>query len=268
MYDKFSGEFITLAEFAYLAPLNVFHRESEKPEYSHPDGLKNLHITFARDFTLDKLPQSASLHFSADDYVKLYVNDRYAGQGPAQGYYFDYNHCVADVTSLLREGENIIRAEVYYQGLINRAYDSGDLRCGFICGLVSDGEILLSTDADWRCRVDKSYVGRDKTGYDTQFLEHRDLRIPPTEWERVRVRDADYTFADKPFPMLDVYPVDPRAFCERNGSIVYDFGGEVVGGLVVTVTAKRDGAELDCAVRRKLDGGVEGRARSGYAYPL
>ena len=139
MYDKFSGEFITLAEFAYLAPLNVFHRESEKPVYSHPDGLKNLHITFAREFTLDRIPQSASLHFSADDYVKLYVNDRYAGQGPAQGYYFDYNHCVADVTSLLREGENIIRAEVYYQGLINRAYDSGDLRCGFICDLVSDG---------------------------------------------------------------------------------------------------------------------------------
>ena len=258
MYDKFSGEFITLAEFAYLAPLNVFHREGEKIEYSHPDGLKNLHITFARDFTLDKLPQSASLHFSADDYVKLYVNDRYAGQGPAQGYYFDYNHCVADITSLLREGENIIRAEVYYQGLINRAYDSGDLRCGFICDLCCDGEILLSTDADWRCRVDRSYVGRDKIGYDTQFLEHRDLRIPPTEWERVRVRDADYTFADKPFPMLDVYPVDPRAFCERDGSTVYDFGGEVVGGLVVTVTAKRDGAQLELRCAEELDGGVEG----------
>ena len=117
---------------------------------------------------------------------------------------------------------------------------------------------LLSTDTDWRCRVDKSYVGRDKIGYDTQFLEHRDLRIAPTEWERVRVRDADYTFADDPFPMLDIYPVDPRAFCERNGSIVYDFGGEVVGGLVVTVTAKRDGAELELRCAEELDGGVEG----------
>ncbi|MCI8388130.1 MAG: family 78 glycoside hydrolase catalytic domain [Clostridiales bacterium] len=245
----FKGKFITLAEFAYLTPLDLFHRDNipqSEIKYSHPAGLKNVHITFKRTFSLDE-PVSGQViaRFSADDYCKLYVNGRFAAQGPAQGYYFDYNWNEIDITSFLKDGENEICAEVYYQGLINRAYDSGDLRCGFICDILNGDNVILSTDESWQCRVDRSYVGDRTTGYETQFLEDRDLRIPPTEWERVRVREHDYTFSKAPIPVLDVYEVEPKAMVAREGSTVYDFGSELVGTLRLTVRCNSTATESD-----------------------
>lgn len=241
MFNVFSGKFITLAEFTFLEPMNVFHREGEKPvdERKHPEKLKNLHITFRAGFMLDGLlPKKVLVRFSADDYAKISVNGKFAGQGPAQGYYFDYNWVEVDITDRIVSGYNLIEADVYYQGLINRAYNSGDLRCGFICDIVDEtGKVLISTDENWYCRVDHSYIGTRRTGYETQYLEDRDLRKAPGEWEHARVKDADYTFAEKSFPMLDVHELKPSASLtrftgdgeEKRVSVIYDFGREVVG---------------------------------------
>ena len=211
----FIGKFITIPEFAFLEPIDVFHREwthgSGRP---HPEELRNLHITFRGTFAGASAGRVV-VRWTADDYCKLYVNGRFASQGPAQGYYFDYNYCETDITDMLTDGENIIDADVYYQGLINRAYDSGDLRCGFICDVIADGTTVFSTDESWRCRFDRSYTGRRTTGYETQYLEDRDLRLKPTEWGRVRVREHDYTFAEKPFPALDVYTLEPVGSVSR-----------------------------------------------------
>ena len=125
------GKFITLAEFAYLPPINVFHKEDETVEYSHPAELQNLYILFRRTLTVEPGRfERVRMDLTADDYYKLYVNGSFAGQGPAQGYPFDYNYNSLDITELLHEGENTLLAVVHYQGLINRAYNSGDLRCG------------------------------------------------------------------------------------------------------------------------------------------
>lgn len=255
----FDGKFITLAEFAYLAPYDLFHREGVKKECAHPEGLKNLHIYFRRKFVSEALPESAILRFSADDYCRIRINGQFAAQGPAQGYYFGYNWCELDIAPLLREGENEILAEVYYQGLINRAYDSGDLRCGFICDIrTKDGTPIISTDESWQCCVDRSYTGRRTTGYQTQFLEDRDLRIPPTEWERVRVREPDYTFAAEPTPVLDVYELEPTASLRRDGSVIFDFGAELVGNLKLSVRA-HDGDSIELRAAEELENGTEGR---------
>ncbi len=245
----FDGKFITLAEFAYLTPVNLFHREHEPVELpKHPEELKNLHVTFKGVYTPELLPKKYTLRFTADDYCKIKINGKFAAQGPAQGYPWGYNYCEIDVTDLMTAEENEILAEVYYCGLINRAYDSADLRCGFVCDLIADGEVVFSTDEAWRCRLDQSYVGRRTTGYETQFLEDRDLRIPPTEWERVRVRIPDYDYAKAPTPVLDVHELEPVAFLEREGSILYDFGREVVGTLAMTLIGHDgDTVELRCA---------------------
>ncbi len=68
-------------------------------------------------------------------------------------------------------------------------------------------------------------------------MEDRDFRIAPTEWERVRVKESDYSFAKEAFPVVDVHTVEPIAFIERKGeseglrSVVYDFGREVTASL-------------------------------------
>ncbi|MBQ8510217.1 MAG: family 78 glycoside hydrolase catalytic domain [Clostridia bacterium] len=255
----FKGKFITLAEFAYLPPIDVFHREGEddREKYreldknikaAHPDGLKNLHILFRRSFTLAAgTCCRVYMNLTADDYYKLYINGSFAAQGPAQDYPFAYNWNRVDITNLLRDGENEIFVEVYYMGLINRAYDSGDLRCGLIADVIGEtreGEVcLLSTDESWQCAVDKSYTGMRTTGYETQYLEDRDLRIQPTEWERVRVRNHDYTFHGEPVPTLDVHTIEPVTMLTRTVteeekervSLVADFGHATTGGLRLVI---------------------------------
>ena len=234
MSNIFSGKFITPAEFLYLRPINeIFHCESERPALPpHPDGLKNLHITFCGSFEIASLvPERVTARLTADDYYKLYINGEFVCQGPAQGYPQGYNWNEVDVTRYLRSGENEIIAEVYYNGLINRSFDSGDLRCGFVCDILAGDELLYCTDGSWRCRFDRSYVGLRTAGYGTQFLEDRDFRIEPTEWERVRVKETDYAFADKPFPTVEVHTLEPVAFIRREGSVIYDFGREVTAGL-------------------------------------
>jgi|GEM_PF-3603244 len=83
----FQGQWITSAEFANAEPVNVFHRqydfESGKRVLEKSKALQNRHTLFRGEFFLDELPKEARLFFSADDYAKIYVNGKFAAQGPA-----------------------------------------------------------------------------------------------------------------------------------------------------------------------------------------
>ncbi len=183
---KFSGSWITHPMFSDLAPLNVFHRENESTDYFHPERLKNVHLLFRRKFTLAPGSRRFRMDFSADDYARVKINGQTAALGPAQGYHFRYRWNSVDVTHLLREGENHIEAEVYYQGLINRAYQSGDLRCGFVMDLwelsLDGGRLILKTDETFETIINQAYTEispRRIFGYDTQYPEDYDSRLEP-----------------------------------------------------------------------------------------
>ena len=261
--DMLKGKFITLAEFAHLPPINVFHKEDETVEYSHPAELQNLYILFRRTLTVEPGRfERVRMDLTADDYYKLYVNGSFAGQGPAQGYPFDYNYNSLDITDLLHEGENTLLAVVHYQGLINRAYNSGDLRCGLIgavIGVSPDGgeTVILETDESWECALDRSFTGTRPIAYQTQFAEDRDLRIGLTPWERVRIGKTDLVFADEPVPVLDVHELAPAGFVTRDGSAIYDFGRETVATLRIVLRG-HDGDTVEIRASEELANGTEG----------
>ena len=128
------AKFITSAEFASIEPINVYDLQYKKIEFTHPEELKNVHIKMRRNFFCSDISgEKYTLRFSAADYAKIYINGKLVGQGPCGGYAFAYYWNEYDVSDHLSDGENVIVAEVYYQGLINRVWNSGDLRCGFIC---------------------------------------------------------------------------------------------------------------------------------------
>ena len=245
---RFSGTWITHPMFSGLAPLNVFHRENEPLDYSHPEDKKNLHFLFRKKFSVTPDKRCRYLiDFSADDYARIKINGRTAALGPAQGYYFYYRWNRVDVTELLRTGENMIEAEVYYQGLINRAYQSGNLRSGLVLDLLEEspeGEqrLLLKTDDTFetillRSRL-KAAPGRI-WGYDTQYPEDYDSRLEPTDsdavWDPACINpNADYIFASSPSPSVQFYERRPEIKKRQfpGQTILFcDFGEEITGTL-------------------------------------
>ena len=94
---NFSGKWITSERFASLKPRNVFHRQLAPATPPEDPDLLNRHILFRKKFMLT--PEEAAsvrIFISADDYYKLYVNGRFAGQGPTAGYDFHYFYNVME----------------------------------------------------------------------------------------------------------------------------------------------------------------------------
>ncbi len=268
----FAGKWITVPAFAALAPLSVFHRESEpSPAGEHPEELRNVHALFCRSFSLEKKPGRYLWRVSADDYAKLYVNGRYLSQGPTPGYPWAYHYNEFDVTDYLHEGTNVLTAHVYYQGQINRVWVSGDLRMGLIADLVSpDGSVLLSTDGTWEYAVLGNYTCTRTAGYRTQYLEDYDSRIPIPPFSPAAVRgDCGVVFDDAPCAALSVYERLPaRTEALPGGGIFCDFGQEITASLKLSASGA-PGARVRILCGEEMDDSPERvrfRMRCGCEY--
>ncbi|NRF93391.1 alpha-L-rhamnosidase N-terminal domain-containing protein [Paenibacillus frigoriresistens] len=180
MSKHWQARWITDNSFSSMEPLDLFHKEMDAAESeTHREDLQHHHWLVRTTFDLASINlESVPLYMiiTADDYYKLYLNGRFVAQGPAQndaGHYY-YNRI--EVGSFLQEGNNVISVHVYYQGLVNRAYNSGDYRQGLIAELTTGDRVLVKTDETWRAKRAEGFQKGDTFGYLTQFTEHIDAR--------------------------------------------------------------------------------------------
>ena len=210
---KFTGKWITTEEFEQLKPRNVFHRQLDTSQ-TFEEEHTNRHILFRKKFDVKERFEKAILYITADDYYKLYVNGSFVTQGPAPAYPFSYGYNVVDISSFLKEGQNIIAIHTYYQGMINRVWVSGDNRHGLLCDLEIDGQICISSDESFLAHIHLGYQGIGTAGYKTQFLEEynsnakeknfTELTFDDTDWENSKVRRfVDYSLKQQDTKQLD-----------------------------------------------------------------
>jgi alpha-L-rhamnosidase len=233
--------------FSELTIIDVFHKEIDNrllPE--HREDLKNVHVLYRKKFNITHLKDNMYIDITADDYYKLYINGEFVGQGPAPGYYFHYNYNRLEIGRFLKKGENVIAVHVYYQGLINRVWNSGDYRQGLIAEIYQGDRLLAMTDASWKYTVSKAYRIGGKTGYDTQFLENIDGRLMEYGWKEINYNDQEWLNACEKFTddhklylqqtlPLDVYEIKPCAVKEiGTGHYIIDFGHEITGQFKMT----------------------------------
>lgn len=258
----FSGRWITDGAFCDLMPRNVFHRQLE-PIKLDPDENQNSHILFRGRFCLDTLPRVAKIYITADDYYKLYINGRFVAQGPAPSYHLAYNYNTVDVGEYLVEGENLVAVHTYYQGLINRVWQSGDFRHGLLFDLVCDGEAVLKSDERMLTHRHSGYTAVGKSGYETQFMERYDSRscevgfesvgFDDSGWDTARLSSyADHTLKEQVGGMLTFEEIEPVSVKRCGRVISVDFGKSYVGVPEMTARGKsgevvklRMGAELN-----------------------
>ena len=115
--------------------------------------------------------------------------------GPAPAYEKHYYYNALDVTPFLKAGENEFVVHLYYQGLINRVWNSGDNRFGIGTELYKceksakdacfDAKSKIG-ELQWCYRITDAYSG-EIIGYDTQFLENFDTR----KWNQLWKEEND-----------------------------------------------------------------------------
>jgi hypothetical protein len=229
-------------KFRGLIPKNVFHKEMEETEVGeHKSELKNYHMLVRKKFEIHEKWNEAFLDITADDYYKVYLNGKFVGQGPAPAYYFNYNYNRYDISKYLQLGENVIAVHVYYQGLVNRVWNSGDYRQGMIAEILLDNEIKLCTDSSWKCNKALEFKSDTTFGYETQYVEDIDSRFKETDWREINFNDEkwqplcvnladDHKVVLQTTPNLEVYEIKPSKIdIIDKGHYIIDFGHEITG---------------------------------------
>ena len=269
-----TAAWITTEAFSSLTPIDVFHKEQEKKTIPH-SAFSNIHTHFVKDFTIDK-NGTFRIRISADDYYKLYVNGHFVCQGPAPAYTDCYHYNEFDITPYLADGANRIAVHVYYQGLINRVWNSGDNRMGLCAEVTENEKVLFSTDESWLYETALEYSG-ETTGYETMFLENIDFEKKNACWKQygvnegfspaVRVASPDWALRDGPTPCVEVYNVKPEKITELDDGYLFDFGCELCGQLAFTAHGKR-GDKLTVCYGEELDenGNVKSDLRCNCHY--
>lgn len=294
--SEFLPQWYTVQEFENVVPISPYHKEQAiVPQVrSGAENMKNLHVLAKSEVNLDISGEAKArfiLRITADDYYKAYVNGNFVGQGPAPAYPEDYFYNEIDITPFIRPGRNLVAVHVYYQGLVNRVWNSGDGRLGLAADLVrtqiqapekhtggSEAVVALG----WKYCISAAYSG-EVIGYETQFLENFDSRLWDESWntvdslgtkgvntwkDMVPAPWADYHLRLQPTKMLEVYDQSPVIFEKRGENCWFiDVGQEVAGSMVLTARGEAGRKiRILCGEELNPDGTVRYDMRCGCRY--
>ena len=274
--QTFQPTWYTIPEFSVGEPVCVYHKENDGTDRTgevrmrtEEEQVRNLHVLARAQIECPHGGGPFLLRITADDYYKLYVNGRFIAQGPAPAYPEHYYYNTLDITPYLCGKRNVVAVHLYYQGLINRVWNSGDGRFGVASDLTDMGTGRTG-QLHWKYRICRAYSG-DVIGYDTQYLEDFDSRLWEKDWNLPAYDDrswddmepafwADYRLTEQPVKMLDVYRTQPKRISEEGDTWFIDMGREITGALSLRASGRKGDRIIircgeECEDSRKEKGG-------------
>lgn len=111
---------------------------------------------FRKHFSLPAVPPSFVVHLSADNRYRLFVNGQPVCSGPARGDLFNWYFESLDIARYLKQGENVIAAEVWNMGALAPVAQISN-QTGFVMQGNTPAEALVNTDASWKVLQNKAY---------------------------------------------------------------------------------------------------------------
>ncbi len=167
-----------------------------------PDWNENVNgepvlMRFRRSFDILQRPERKLIKISADTRYKLYVNGQFAEFGPARGdqrvWYVD----TVDIAPYLREGRNILAAEVLRYPLAYRGGNFGMARTTTPGLFVEDADGLLSADSRWKCKAVCGFrITRENPGFaPLMFIENDVGDARDAGWKTADYDDSDWSAA-------------------------------------------------------------------------
>ena len=251
----FDAPWMTIPEWAEVRQTDgPWPEGTPPPETNAP---KNLHVLVRG--RVDLPPGPHILRLSADDYFHAWLDGHWLGQGPAPAVPGAYHWVEFPISG----GRRVtVALHLYYQGLVNRVWNSGDGRFALFAAFYRDGVRTAGCDRSWRYQICRAYSGA-VVGYDTQFLENFDSRLWPEGWtapdydERGWGRLTEAVWADYRPGGVSIAPLarEKRLPVKRTpvpGGLLLDFGRELAGTLHLRA-AGRPGQRLTLRFGEELD---------------
>ena len=115
------------------------------PETGAP---QNLHVLVRGRVELP--PGNYTLRISADDYYHGWLDGAWLGQGPAPAY---HDGCYYQEYPVAGGRTVAVALHLYYQGLVNRVWNSGDGRFAVWAEFVREGRTVARCGESWRYQV-------------------------------------------------------------------------------------------------------------------
>ncbi|MFC1717389.1 alpha-L-rhamnosidase C-terminal domain-containing protein [Candidatus Poribacteria bacterium] len=149
---------------------------------------------FRRSFDLNSVPDEFLVSVSADSRYRLFVNGQRVGRGPLKGELKRYHYETYDVREFLKDGRNVMAAEVVWFGFRSPNSEIHSGYAGFLLQGPEDTDI--DTPGAWKVQIDHA-VTPDTTPYSniTSFLDHLervDGREYPVDWLELDFDDSGW----------------------------------------------------------------------------
>lgn len=142
---------------------------------------------FCKNIELANTPSQYTVHVSADNRYKLFVNDVLMSVGPARSDMQHWNYETLDLAPNLHAGKNEVKAIVWNEGT-DRAEANMSVQTGFLLQGDNDATIL-NTDTSWLCRVDNRYSPHRFELMQLTYMvtgpgEYVDMNVEPAPWQQ------------------------------------------------------------------------------------
>jgi len=153
---------------------------------------------FRRSFKLENKPEKYIIYVSADNRYRLYVNGMKVSSGPARGYLLHWRYETVDIAPYLKEGENIIAAEVVNFGEYRHGEQHTN-QTAFILQSDSLNKIIINTgDQNWKITKNEAYnfipITSDSVGgyYAAGPCDEIKGTLFPWGWKDIQFDDSDW----------------------------------------------------------------------------
>ena len=246
---NWDGQWIWLNKFKYFRHQRTYTKfmTNRRKEYR---------VLFRKKFSINSDFRSAMIYFSADVSCKIYLNGHLISSGPANigsdlvdnigpKHWF---YSPIKVDKYLKKGTNLISAEVYSFNL--SLSETTTTYGGFICDLLIDNNVIISTNESWKTYLDKSFSTED--GFYIMNVSSQ-----PSKWNSLNFNDDNWDYASqtsdnkergiklikRQIPEMYQTTIKPKSIIHNfdtisktfpikinpNDSIIIDYGKNLVG---------------------------------------
>lgn len=142
-----------------------------------------------------------TIHVSADNRYKLFVNGNLVSLGPSRSDLSHWHFETLDLAPYLKAGKNVIAAQVWNEAEW-RPEAQITFRTGFILQGNTSSEAAINTDQTWKCMRDESYTPLKvnlRTYYVTGPGEYVNMAKQPKNWKEADFDDSRWKNAQTLF---------------------------------------------------------------------